>query len=415
MDLRDTPAEAKLREEIRAWLSEHWREDMSRERWWGVLADSGWAAPLWPKEYGGRGSSASEAIIFNQERQAIGAEPPPRGIGVPMAGPTIIQHGTEEQRQRFLAPMLRGEEMWCQLFSEPGAGSDLAAIQTKAVRDGDEWVVSGQKVWTTHAQLASWGILMARHDPALPKHQGITYFICDMKAPGVEIVPLKEMTGEAIFNEVFLNEVRISDDLRVGAVGDGWKVSMTTLANERMALGLGGLGGTAAGAPVDLAEADAESSLETMGKLIARGPHAMVELTRQAGLIDDPVTRQKLAKVFTMYEVNRFTGYRITTSLMKGQGPGVEASTGKLAYNQLVRAVADYLVAISGTGAMGAVDDDKLLKTAERLNLVVPATSIYGGTDQIQRNIISERVLGMPKEPRTDAEIPFNEIRKGAA
>ncbi|MBI4898343.1 MAG: acyl-CoA dehydrogenase family protein [Actinobacteria bacterium] len=415
MDLRDTPAEAELREEIRAWLADNWREGMSREQWWAVLAETGWAAPLWPKQYGGRGASASEAIIFNQERQEIGAEPPPRGIGVPMAGPTIIQHGTEEQRRRFLAPMLRGEEMWCQLFSEPGAGSDLAAIQTKAVRDGDEWVVSGQKVWTTHAQLASWGILMARHDPALPKHQGITYFICDMKAPGVEIVPLKEMTGEAIFNEVFLNEVRISDDLRVGAVGDGWKVSMTTLANERMALGLGGLGGTAAGAPVDLAEADAESSLETMGKLIARGPHALVELTRQAGLIDDPVTRQKLAKVFTMYEVNRFTGYRITTALMKGQGPGVEASTGKLAYNQLVRAVADYLVAISGPGAMGAVDDDKLLKTAERLNLVVPATSIYGGTDQIQRNIISERVLGMPKEPRTDAEIPFNEIRKGAA
>ncbi|MBK5229786.1 MAG: acyl-CoA dehydrogenase family protein [Thermoleophilia bacterium] len=415
MDLRDTPAEAQLREEIRDWLQSNWRDGMRQQEWWAILADSGWAAPLWPEQYGGRGASASEAIIFNQERQRIGADPSPRGIGVPMAGPTIVQHGTEEQKQRFLQPMLRGEEIWYQLFSEPGAGSDLAAIQCKADRDGDEWVINGQKVWTTHAQLARWGILMARHDPAMPKHQGITYFICDMQSPGVEIVPLKEMTGEAIFNEVFLTDVRISDDLRVGEVGDGWKVAMTTLANERMALGLGGLGGSAAGAPVDLAEADAESSLETMGKFIARGPHALVELTIRAGLAEDPVTRQRLAKVFTMYEVNRFTGYRITTALMKGKGPGVEASTGKLAYNQLVRAVADYLISIAGPGALGAPDDDKLLKTAERLNLVVPATSIYGGTDQIQRNIISERVLGMPKEPRADAEIPFNEIRRGAA
>lgn len=413
MDLRDTPGEAKTREEVRGWLEANWRDGMDQQEWFRILADSGWAAPLWPAEYGGRGASASEAIIFNQERQAIGADPPPRGIGVPMAGPTIIQHGTEEQKERFLAPMLRGEEVWCQLFSEPGAGSDLAAIQTRAEQDGSVWRVTGQKVWTTHAQLARWGILMARHDPSLPKHAGITYFICDMQAEGVEIVPLKEMTGEAVFNEVFLNDVEISDDLRVGAVGEGWKVSMTTLANERMALGLGGLGGSGADDPVDLAEADAESSLETMGKFIARGPRALVELAERAGVIDDPLIRDELARVYTQYEVNRFTGLRITSALMQGKGPGVEASTGKLAYNQLVRAVADLLIRIAGTGAMGAPDDDKLLKVAERLNLVVPATSIYGGTDQIQRNIISERVLGMPKEPRSDAEIPFNEIKKG--
>jgi alkylation response protein AidB-like acyl-CoA dehydrogenase len=413
MDLRDTPAEAKLREEIRGWLSENFDPGMSREQWHLVLAESGWSAPLWPEQYGGRGASASEAIIFNQERQRIGAEPPPRGIGVPMAGPTIITHGTEEQKERFLPAMLRGEEIWCQLFSEPGAGSDLAAIATKAELKGDTWHVTGQKVWTTHAQLARWGILMARHDASLPKHAGITYFICDMQAPGVEIVPLKEMTGEAVFNEVFLDDVEIPDELRVGAVGEGWKVSMTTLANERMALGLGGLGAADSDLPLDLAEADAESSLETMGKFIARGPGALVELTRRAGLIDDPLVRDELARVYTMYEVNRFTGYRVTTALMKGRNPGVEASTGKLAYNLLVRAVADYMIRISGAGALGAPEDDKLLKVAERLNLVVPATSIYGGTDQIQRNIISERVLGLPKEPRGDAELPFSEIKKG--
>jgi alkylation response protein AidB-like acyl-CoA dehydrogenase len=413
MDLRDTPGEAKLREEIRGWLEANWQDGMDQADWFKILADSGWAAPLWPENYGGRGASASEAIIFNQERQNIGAEPPPRGIGVPMAGPTIIAHGSEEQKERFLGPMLRGEEVWCQLFSEPGAGSDLAAIQTRADQNGSEWKINGQKVWTTHAQIARWGILMARHDPSLPKHAGITYFICDMQSEGVEIVPLKEMTGEAVFNEVFLSDVIISDDLRVGAIGEGWKVSMTTLANERMALGVGGLGGGDEDAPVDLVEADAESALETMGKFIARGPHALVELTKRMGLDKDPLVRQQLAEVFTMYEVNRFTGYRITSALMKGQGPGVEASTGKLAYNLLVRAVADYMIVISGTGAMGAPDDDKILKTAERLNLVVPATSIYGGTDQIQRNIISERVLGMPKEPRTDAEQPFSSIKKG--
>ncbi|MFT4049724.1 MAG: acyl-CoA dehydrogenase family protein [Solirubrobacterales bacterium] len=413
MDLRDTPGEAKLREEIRGWLEANHTPGISREDWYKVLADSGWAAPLWPERYGGRGASASEAIIFNQERARIGAEPPPRGIGVPMAGPTIITHGTEEQKERFLAPMLRGEEIWCQLFSEPGAGSDLAAIQTRAELQGETWHVTGQKVWTTHAQLARWGILMARHDASLPKHAGITYFICDMQAPGVEIVPLKEMTGEAVFNEVFLSDVEIPDDLRVGAVGEGWKVSMTTLANERMALGLGGLGGSSDDAEIDLAEADAESSLETMGKFIARGPRALIELTERAGVLDDPLIRDELARVYTMYEVNRFTGYRVTSALMKGQNPGVEASTGKLSYNLLVRAVADYMIRIAGVGALGAPDDDKLLKVAERLNLVVPATSIYGGTDQIQRNIISERVLGMPKEPRTDAEQPFSEIKKG--
>lgn len=412
MDLRDTPGEAKLREEIRGWLEENYKPGMATADWYKVLAETGWAAPLWPEQYGGRGASASEAIIFNQERQKIGAEPPPTGIGVPMAGPTIIAHGSEEQKERFLGPMLRGEEVWCQLFSEPGAGSDLAAIQTRAEARGDTWHVTGQKVWTTHAQLAQWGILMARHDPALPKHAGITYFIVDMKAPGVEIVPLKEMTGEAVFNEVFLSDVEIPDDLRVGQVGEGWKVSMTTLANERMALGLGGLGGSDE-TEITLEEADAESSLETMGKFIRRGPKALIELTERAGVIEDPLVRDELARVYTMYEVNRFTGYRITTALMKGQGPGVEASTGKLSYNLLVRAVADYMIKIAGVGALGAPEDDKLMKVAERLNLVVPATSIYGGTDQIQRNIISERVLGMPKEPRTDAEMPFADIKKG--
>lgn len=413
MDLRDTPGEAELREEIRGWLETNFDPAISREAWHALLAESGWAAPLWPEQYGGRGASASEAIIFNQERQRIGAEPPPRGIGVPMAGPTIITHGSEEQKARFLPAMLRGEEIWCQLFSEPGAGSDLAAIATRAELDGETWHITGQKVWTTHAQNARWGILMARHDPSLPKHAGITYFICDMQAPGVEIVPLKEMTGEAVFNEVFLNDVEIPDELRVGAVGEGWKVAMTTLANERMALGLGGLGGAGSDAPLDLAEADAESSLETMAKFIARGPQALVELTRRAGLIDDAVVREELARVYTMYEVNRFTGYRVTTALMKGRNPGVEASTGKLSYNLLVRAVADYMIRISGVGALGAPEDDKLLKVAERLNLAVPATSIYGGTDQIQRNIISERVLGLPKEPRSDAELPFSAIKKG--
>jgi alkylation response protein AidB-like acyl-CoA dehydrogenase len=222
------------------------------------------------------------------------------------------------------------------------------------------------------------------------------------------------MTGEAVFNEVFLNDVRVSDDLRVGEVGDGWKVSMTTLTNERVALGMSGTMGTDSDRELDLAEAEADSAIETVGRFVQRGPTALIELTKRAGMIDDPVTRQELAKVYTMYEVNRFTGYRVTTALMKGHGPGVEASTGKLAYNQLVRAVADYMLRIAQNGALGAEEDDKIAKVAERLSLFVPATSIYGGTDQIQRNIISERVLGMPKEPRGDAEIPFNEIKKGA-
>lgn len=413
MDLRDTPKEAELRQELAAWLTSNWREDMSPKDWYAVLAESGWAAPMWPQQYGGRGATPSEMIIFNQERQRIGAPPPPRGIGVPMAGPTIIAHGTEEQKQRFLGPMLRGEEVWCQLFSEPGAGSDLAAIQTKAIRDGDEWVVSGQKVWTTHAHMARWGIMMARHDADLPKHQGITYFICDMQAEGIEIVPLREMTGEALFNEVFLTDVRISDDLRVGAPGDGWKVSMTTLTHERMALGMESLGSSFEDEELDLREADDESSLSTMGMFVARGSNALIEVARRAGKLDDPNVRSQLAKLYTMYEVNRYTGFRIQTALMQGRGPGVEASTGKLAYNNLVTAVAEFMAKLAGPAGLGAPEDDKIAKIAERLLLTVPATSIYGGTDEIQRNIISERVLGMPKEPRLDAESPFSQIKKG--
>jgi alkylation response protein AidB-like acyl-CoA dehydrogenase len=414
MELRDTPEDAKLREEIRTWLQANWKDGMSTKEWHATMARDGWTAPLWPEAYGGRGATPGEAIIFNQERQLIGAEIPPQGIGVPMAGPTIIQHGTEEQKARFLPKMLSNEEIWCQLFSEPGAGSDLAAVATRAVQDGDEWTINGQKVWTSHAERAKWGILMARHDPALPKHAGITYFICDMEQDGIEIVPLTEMTGEALFNEVFLTDVKISDDLRVGPIGGGWKVAMTTLANERMALGLGGLGAGDAEAEIDLAEADAESSFETSGKLIARGPDAMVELTKRAGLIDDPLVRDELAKLYTRYELSRFTSYRITTALMKGQGPGVEASTGKLGYNWLARAAADFMLTLAGQGALGADEQDKITKAAERMNLMVPATSLYGGTDQVQRNIISERVLGMPKEPRTDADGPFNQIKKGA-
>mgnify|MGYP000474699128 CR=1 FL=1 len=421
MDLRDTPGEATLRSEIRGWLEANWRDGMDPNEWFTILADSGWAAPLWPEQYGGRGASASEAIIFNQERQKIGADPPPRGIGVPMAGPTIIQHGTEEQKERFLGPMLRGEEIWCQLFSEPGAGSDLAAIQTRAVLNENVWRVTGQKVWTTHAQLARWGILMARHDPSLPKHAGITYFICDMQADGVEIVPLKEMTGEAIFNEVFLSDARVPHDNVIGDVHRGWGVAVTTLAHERNSLGASGMAGAAGGAIIgrnDLsrragAPAGGGGEMAGMAAAFGGGGDLVKTLPAAVGRSDDPILIDKVMRIYTLMEIARFTSLRVQAAAAAGRGPGPEVSTGKLLASQLVAHLRD--VGLEALGAHGQLmgDEDPLGGLLQQLALFSPAISIAGGSDQIQRNIIGERVLGLPGEPRVDKDVPFSDLAVG--
>ncbi len=396
MDFEDTPEEAAFRTEARAWLTTHARplSGTRRDPWGGkdeaahvreckawqrTLYDGGWAGITWPKEYGGRGASAIQAAIFNQEQAKFDVSSGVFAVGIGMVGPTLIAHGTPEQKERYLDLMLRGEEVWCQLFSEPGAGSDLAGLSTRAVRDGDEWVVNGQKVWNSGAHYSDWGILVARTDPSQPKHRGITYFLVDMRTPGIDVRPLRQITGQAHFNEVFLTDVRIPADNVVGAVNEGWRVAQTTLMNERTLIG----GGAGAGF-VDLAA-----------------------LARECGSAGDPIRRQELAAAYTRWELMRFLGYRVQTALSQGRPPGSESSILKLFYSLHVSRTADLAMALCGTS--GTLREG-FWHTFFLNNW---ASRIGGGTDQIQRNIIGERVLGLPREPSVDRDVPFSSLTRG--
>lgn len=406
MDFDDTPEEAAYRAEARAWLEQHakLRGDDTRHRggmsdayseeearhvkeakeWQATLAEHGWAGITWPEEYGGRGGTVLQQRVFLQEQAEYDV---PAGVfaqGIGMAGPTIIAHGTEAQKERFLRPMLRGDEVWCQLFSEPGAGSDLAGLQTRAVRDGDEFVVNGQKVWTSSAHYSDWGILLARTDPDAPKHRGITYFLLDMRTPGIEIRPIKQITGTAHFNEVFLTDVRIPAENVVGEVNGGWACTMTTLTNERTLIAGGGG--------------------DTFGELL--------RFARRFGRTDDPVVRQELAATYIRIEVLKYLGWRSQTALSQGRPPGPESSVAKLGYSAHLEALGDLGVAIAGPYGTLMPDDDDELQAWNQQLLNQWSSRIGGGTDQVQRNIIGERVLGLPGDVRVDKNVPFNQLPK---
>jgi alkylation response protein AidB-like acyl-CoA dehydrogenase len=400
MDFDDTPEEAAFRAEARAWLSEHAApitDATPRRSPWGggdeaghirrakawqrALYDGGWAGVTWPKQYGGRGATSIQAAIFGQEQGKFDVSPGVFAVGIGMVGPTIIAHGTDGQKERFLDPMLRGEEVWCQLFSEPGAGSDLAGLGTRAVRDGDEFVVNGQKVWNSGAHYSDWGILLARTDPSAPKHRGITYFLVDMRTPGVDVRPLRQITGQAHFNEVFLSDVRIPVANVLGAVNDGWRVAIRTLANWRGVMGGGGVWGW----------------------------RDVRVLARESGAGRDPVLRQELAAAFTRFELTRFLGYRAQTALSQGKAPGPEVSIMKLFHSQSLARTGDLVMAMQGVAATLAAPDAPRDGFWLSMFLNQWASRIGGGTDQVQRNIIGERVLGLPKEPSTDRDRPWNE------
>lgn len=393
MDLQDSPREAEFRAEARAFLEAHapsqppphyHKEFVDDEellgphrRWQQTLCEHGWGALIWPREYGGRGLGPIEQIIWNQELSRVGLGLSLFMVGIGMAGATIIAHGSDEQKRRFLEPTLRVETAWCQLFSEPGAGSDLAALATRAVRDGDEWVVTGQKTWSSGATWANFGILIARTDPSAPKHKGITYFLVDMKSPGIEVRPLRQMTGDAHFNETFLSEVRIPDANRLGPVNGGWGVTMTTLTNERMAM---------AGA----------EGLFSWEELLE---HARAHRGRV-----DAVTRDELAKLYTWVKTLELLNARVITKLGRGEIPTAESSVTKLA---LVR------IASKGTElGLRLLGPEGLLRpgTWQHQWLFAPAWHIAGGTDEVQRNVAAERVLGLPAEPRGDRDLPFEEL-----
>jgi len=403
VDFDDTPVEAAFRAEARAWLETHASRrpvgsigarsrlrDPSPEAqaahvesckaWQRELYDGGWAGITWPVEAGGRGGTSMEQAIFNQEQQRFDVSTGSFAIALGMVGPTLITWGTEEQQRRFLHPMLQGNEVWCQLFSEPGAGSDLAGLRTTAVREGDTWVVNGQKVWTSLAQHSQWAILIARTDPDVPKHQGLTYFVVDMATEGIDVRPLHQIDGVAHFNEVFLTDVRIPDSQVVGAVGNGWKVAQTTLQGERALIGGGG-----SGAQFDDLRSLASATPGTIG----------------------PVERQGLARAYIRFELLRFLGLRAQTRLSQGLPPGPESSVMKLAYSRHAAATADLALALEGAAGMLQTADAPDAGYWQQLFLSQWSVRIGGGTDQIQGNIIGERVLGLPREPDPGRTEPF--------
>jgi alkylation response protein AidB-like acyl-CoA dehydrogenase len=402
MDFDDTPDEATYRASVRRVLEERAGDllhvgaggeavdarthEAGLRRTQRVLAEAGLVGVPWPREYGGQGGTLVQQAIVQQELARAGVPTLINHIGLGMCGPTVIAHGSEDQKRRYLARLLRADDVWCQLFSEPAAGSDLAALRTTAVRDGDDWVVTGQKVWTTLAHVADHGILLTRTDPARPKHAGLTMFVVDMHAPGVTVRPLRQMVGSAGFNEVFFDEVRIPDAERLGEPGEGWRVAITTLMNERVTIGGAG---SDLGVPVE--------QLATLAR--ARLPHLDAE--RQV------LARQAVGRAVVASLATRYTGYRRFTVLSQGGLPGPEASAGKLAGTAAAKLVADAGVRLLGDDAVYAATADGD-DTWQRGQGYLPGLAIAGGTDQVLRNILGERVLGLPPEPRGDKDAPFS-------
>ncbi|MFJ1708291.1 acyl-CoA dehydrogenase family protein [Kitasatospora sp. NPDC088346] len=388
--------ESELRERVRRLLAGHDPAGPDRTAFLRARFDAGLAWVHFPPGLGGLGAPRALQSLVDAELEAAGApdnDPRRIGIGLGMAAPTILRYGTEEQKRRFLRPLWTGEEVWCQLFSEPGAGSDLAALATRAVPEGDGWRVDGQKVWTSTAHTARWAILIARTDPDLPKHRGITYFVCDMTDPGVEVRPLRQITGEAEFNEVFLTGVRIPDAHRLGEVGEGWQVAQTTLNNERVAIG---------------------------GQAMPRegGMVGVVATTwRERPELRTHELHQRLLKSWVDAEVARLAGERLRQQLAVGQ-PGPEGAAMKLAFARLAQELSGLEVEL--LGEEGLVYDDWTMRRPETVDfngrragyryLRAKGNSIEGGTSEILRNIIAERVLGLPAEPRTDKDTPWKEL-----
>ena len=381
MDFELPPDDDPRRLSVRAWLAEH-PAPSGRE-----LAEAGYVAPHWPEPWG-LAADPIHQLIIDDELRAAKVKRPSNQIGIGWAGPTLIHAGSEEQQQRYLPGILSGEEIWCQLFSEPEAGSDLANLGTRAVRDGDEWVVNGSKIWTSLAQFSRFGILIARTDPDAPKHQGITYFVCPMDAPGVEIRPIIEMTGGHTFNEVFLTDVRLPADAVVGEVDRGWALAKVTLGNERVSLSSG-------------------------GALWGLGPTGadLLDLVRAQGGVADPHLRQRLAAVHTTEEILRLIRLRTVSAMVRGEAPGPEASIRKVMADEHGQAIMALAMDLAGTAALGAgagplgVDDP----TWAYGYLFSPALTIGGGTGEVQRNILAERVLGLPHDLDVEAGKAWNE------
>lgn len=411
MNLDDTEEEAAFRREARAWIDAHAPKALAADlrrstfdsvvlsnadvvaeakAWQGKKAAAGWACLQWPREYGGRGAGPLERVIWDQEEGVYAKLAGVFTVGHGMCGPTLLAYATPEQKLRYLPPLAAGAEIWCQMFSEPGAGSDLAGLRLRAERVGGEWLLNGQKIWTSAAHIADFGILLTRTDPAVPKHEGLTMFFVDMRAPGIEIRPIKQANGHFGFNEVFFTDLRVPDSQRLGPAGAGWRVSLTTLMNERLSI----------------------------GTAMPTGFPELLQFCRTIGPggrrpIDDAAVRARLAHWAVRASGLKFTGYRSLSALSKGETPGPENSIGKLVAASMMQEIAAFAVDLQGLAgsltdpfdaAEGGLFQAMLLRSA--------ATRIEGGSDEILRNIIAERVLGLPQEHRPDKGIPFNRLSR---
>jgi len=400
MDFNDTPQEAAFRADVAGWLAQNQLTDADREGrspleiarlWQRRKYEAGWACIGWDTEYSGRGASPIERVIWDQEESKYDVPSRFFVIGQGMIAPTLMVWAQPQHKENFLPKLASGEEIWCQLFSEPAGGSDLAALRTKAEKDGDEWIINGQKIWTSQAHYADYGIIVTRTDPTVAKHKGLTMFIVDMKAPGIDIKPIKQLTGESDFNEVYFTDVRIPDHYRLGDVGQGWTAALTTLMNERLAIGGGG-----PGADVKLAM-DIATLVEIDGK----------------PAIEDSAVRAKIADFHVLEAGLEYNGYRAITALSRGELPGPENSIGKLVGAPKLQAIASFCMDLLEESGIVWSDDSLLTSLAQRSYMGAPGLRIAGGTDEIMTNIIAERVLGLPQDPRLDKGIPFNEVPTG--
>jgi alkylation response protein AidB-like acyl-CoA dehydrogenase len=409
MDFTDSPEEAAYRTKARAWLEANApkfargsapseeegaldREDMARAKaWQAKKAEAGYAQITWPKEWGGGGGTPIDSVIFGQEEAKFGVGAGYFQIGLGMCVPTVMAFADDATKQRFVGPALRGEEIWCQLFSEPGGGSDVAAASTRAIRERDDWVINGQKVWTSGAHYADYGIVIVRTNPDAPKHKGLTMFWIDMKSPGIEVKPIHQMSGGSNFNEVYFTDVRVPDSQRLGAIDDGWKVSLVTLMNERLAVG-GGSG-------LDY------SAIMKLARTLQ---------TPSGSALSDQAFRQKLADWYVQSEGLKFTRFRTMTALSRGQTPGPESSIGKIIAAGQLQDLAN--AAVEMEDQFGIIDDPAMAPLAAAFQgglLSAPGLRIAGGTDEILKNIIAERVLGLPGDIRVDKDVAFKDMPRG--
>ncbi|MDB5624432.1 MAG: Acyl-CoA dehydrogenase-like [Tardiphaga sp.] len=405
MNFDDTPQEAEFRKVARAWIAanapKHLEDELTNPKpgatrdgklgeskaWQKKKAEGGWACLHWPKEYGGRGATPIERVIWQQEEGVYDKLSRPFAIGQGMCGPTVMAYASEALKQTYLPPLASGEKVWCQLFSEPAGGSDVAGLRTRAEKDGDDWIINGQKIWTSGAHYSDYGILITRTDPNVAKHKGLTMFFLDMKSEGVEVKPIKQANGMQEFNEVFFTNVRIPDSQRLGAVNDGWNVSLTTLMNERMSI----------------------------GARVATGFPELFEFCSNLMLddgvaIDNPDVRSKLASWAVKNSGLTYTSYRSISALSKGERPGPENSIGKLVSGMMMQDIATFAMDLQGAAGLLSGEDAAAGGEFQALLLSSPSMRIAGGTDEILRNIIAERVLGLPGDIRVDKNVPFNKI-----